>query len=314
MKRIGMLGGMSWESTAEYYRLMNERVRRSARRPALRPAACSASVDFAEIEELQMARRLGPPRGTCSRRRARPCQAGGAELLVLCTQHHAQGRRSRSSAAVDIPLVHLADVVAGSLLAAGHGVVGLLGTAFTMEQDFYRDRLRGEPRASGPGTRRRDRALVHRVIYDELCLGIVRDESRLDYGHVIERPRRCPVPRPSSSAVPRSTCSSATTIRPSRCSTPLVFTRRGPSSSRSRSGVSYGCTAQDCGQKRPRTQRAEEEGGPFKHQPASRILLIDGHLANGIDGEGGAARTRAHRCHQLDYLGYTLQLVSPPRL
>ena len=183
MRVIGMLGGMSWESTAEYYRLMNERV--ADRLGGLHSARLLlASVDFAEIEELQMAGDWDRA-GDVLAALGRDLQAGGAELLVLCT-NTMHKVADRIEAAVDIPLVHLADVVAGSLLAAGHGVVGLLGTAFTMEQDFYRDRLASHGlRVLVPDAD--DRALVHRVIYDELCLGIVRDESRLDYGHVIER-------------------------------------------------------------------------------------------------------------------------------
>jgi aspartate racemase len=183
MRTIGLVGGMSWESTAEYYRVANTVV--AQRLGGLHSARLLlASVDFAEIEELQRAgdwERAGRVLAEV----ARSVQAGGADLLLLCTNTmHVVA--DTVAAAVDIPLLHIGDVTADAVRAAGVTTVGLLGTGFTMEQPFYRDRLA----AHGldvlvPGDD--DRALVHRVIYEELCLGIVRDESRAAYRAVIDR-------------------------------------------------------------------------------------------------------------------------------
>ncbi|MET9617383.1 aspartate/glutamate racemase family protein [Kitasatospora indigofera] len=181
MKTIGLLGGMSWESTAEYYRLLNVLTRE--RLGGLHSAKCVLhSVDFAEIEALQSAGRWERA-GEVLAEAARSLEAAGADLLLICTNtmHKVAGQ---VAAAVSVPLLHLADTTAAAVLAAGLGRVGLLGTAFTMEQDFYRDRLASHglevivPDPAG-------RAEVHRVIYQELCLGIVREESRDAYRAVI---------------------------------------------------------------------------------------------------------------------------------
>ncbi|MFK4224285.1 aspartate/glutamate racemase family protein [Streptomyces sp. NPDC019890] len=181
MKTIGLIGGMSWESSAEYYRLLNELVRE--RLGGLHSAPCILhSLDFAEIEELQVAggwERAGEILADA----ARGLQAAGADLLLICTNtmHKVAGQ---VEAAVSVPLLHLADATADAVRAEGLTRVGLLGTAFTMEQAFYRDRLAGHglevltPDADG-------RALVHRVIYEELCRGVVREESRSAYQDVI---------------------------------------------------------------------------------------------------------------------------------
>jgi aspartate racemase len=178
-----MLGGMSWESTAEYYRLANEGVR--TRLGGLHSARIVlASLDFAEIEALQVAGEWDRAGDVLAAEAAR-LEAAGAELLVLCT-NTMHKVADRVQAAVGIPLLHLADTTAAAVGAAGVTTVGLLATAFTMEQDFYRDRLAGHglhvlvPDAG-------DRAAVHRVIYDELCRGVVREESRRLYRQVIER-------------------------------------------------------------------------------------------------------------------------------
>jgi aspartate racemase len=178
-----MLGGMSWQSSAEYYRLANELVRdrlgglHSARLVLL-------SVDFADIETLQVAGRWAEA-GALLADAASRLEAAGADLLVLCT-NTMHKVADQIDAAVGIPLVHLADATADAVHRAGLGVVGLLGTAFTMEQAFYRDRLA----ANGltvlvPGEA--DRATVHRVIYDELCLGVVSEQSRVAFVAVIGR-------------------------------------------------------------------------------------------------------------------------------
>lgn len=180
---IGMLGGMSWESSAAYYRLANELVRE--RLGGLHSARCLlASVDFADIEAMQVAGEWEQA-GKVLADAARGLEAGGAELLLLCTNTmHKVADQVQD--AVRIPLIHIADVAAKAVTDAGVHSVGLLGTAFTMEQDFYRDRLtRHGLTVLIPDAR--DRADVHRIIYEELCLGIVRDESRQLYHEVIER-------------------------------------------------------------------------------------------------------------------------------
>lgn len=183
MRTIGMLGGMSWESTAEYYRLANELVRQ--RLGGLHSArVVLASVDFAEIERFQVQGRWDAA-GQALAHEARRLEAAGADVLVLCT-NTMHKVADAVEAAVSIPFLHLADTTAHAASAAGLSTVGLLGTAFTMEQAFYRDRLAGHgltvlvPEPA-------DRAAVHRIIYDELCLGVVREESRAVYRDVIAR-------------------------------------------------------------------------------------------------------------------------------
>ncbi|MFQ1002097.1 aspartate/glutamate racemase family protein [Modestobacter sp. SSW1-42] len=183
MQVIGMLGGMSWESSAQYYRLVNELVRE--RLGGLHSARCVlASLDFAEVERLQVAGEWAQA-GDLLAGAARGLESAGAELLLICT-NTMHKVADQVQAAVGIPLLHLADATAEAVTAAGLDTVGLLGTAFTMEQDFYRDRLAGHGlRVLVPPAE--DRALVHRVIYDELCLGVVREESREAYRGVVRR-------------------------------------------------------------------------------------------------------------------------------
>lgn len=181
MRTLGLIGGMSWESTIPYYRHINERVRE--RLGGLHSARLVLySVDFAEIERLQMqgdwdeaGRRLGAAAAALAR--------AGAEALVICTN-----TMHKVAAAVEagggLPLLHIADATAARIRAAGLARIGLLGTRFTMEQDFYRARLESHgiavlvPEADA-------RATVHRVIYEELCLGVVRDDSRERYREVM---------------------------------------------------------------------------------------------------------------------------------
>jgi len=183
MRTIGLLGGMSWESSALYYQLANELVR--DRLGGLHSARCVLySVDFAGIEELQATGQWDEA-GRVLSQAAVAVQAAGAELLLLCT-NTMHKVADQVEAAIDIPLLHLGDATAAAVTAAGLDTVGLLGTAFTMEQDFYRDRLaRHGLRVLVPDAD--DRAEVHRVIYEELCLGDVRDTSRKTYQAVIDR-------------------------------------------------------------------------------------------------------------------------------
>ena len=202
MRTIGLLGGMSWESTAIYYQLANELVR--DRLGGLHSARLlMSSVDFAVIEEMQSSGRWNDA-GVLLANEARRLEQAGADLLVLCTNtmHKVAATIEES---VSIPLLHLGDATAGAVLAAGLQKVGLLGTGFTMSQDFYRARLESHG-LTVLVPDEDDQALVHRVIYDELCLGVVRDESRRG----VRRGRRTgssqPAPRGSSSAAPRSRC------------------------------------------------------------------------------------------------------------
>jgi len=177
---------MSWESSAQYYRLANELARE--RLGGLHSARLVlVSVDFAEIERLQVAGQWEQA-GVLLAGAAKSAEAAGAELLLLCTNtmHKVAGQIQD---AVSIPLVHLADTTAAAVRRAGLSTVGLLGTAFTMEQDFYRDRLasHGLTVLVPPA---QDRAEVHRVIYEELCLGAVREASRQAYQEVIDRLER----------------------------------------------------------------------------------------------------------------------------
>ncbi|MFD1055233.1 aspartate/glutamate racemase family protein [Terrabacter terrigena] len=181
MRLVGMLGGMSWESSAEYYRLANELVRE--RVGGLASARLLLhSVDFAEVERLQAEGRWDEA-GELLATAAAGLEAGGAELLLICTNtmHKVADAVER---AVSIPLLHIGDVTAAAVRTEGLSRVGLLATAYTMEQPFLRERLAGHgltvlvPQAD-------DRALVHRVIYEELCLGIVSEESRQAYRQVI---------------------------------------------------------------------------------------------------------------------------------
>jgi aspartate racemase len=180
MKVIGLLGGMSWESSVEYYRYVNERVRE--RLGGFHSAHCVMySVDFAEIEELQASGRWEAA-GKRLDEAAGALRRAGADFLVLCTNT----MHKVADQITGLPLLHLGDATAAAVLGAGVRKVGLLGTAFTMEQDFYVDRLA----AHGLDVLvplREDRAEVHRVIYEELVLGVVREESREAYRAVIHR-------------------------------------------------------------------------------------------------------------------------------
>jgi aspartate racemase len=182
VKRIGLLGGMSWESSSEYYRLLNEEVRE--RCGGLHSADCVLrSVDFAEIERLQREGRWEEA-GNRLADEARALVAAGAQLLVLCT-NTMHKVADTIAAAVDVPFVHIADATAEAVRDRRLQTVGLLATAYTMEQDFYVGRLRERHGLTVivPGTE--DRAIVHDVIYDELCVGIVEDSSREQYRRIM---------------------------------------------------------------------------------------------------------------------------------
>jgi aspartate racemase len=184
MKRMGLLGGMSWESTALYYRAINEGV--AERLGGFHSAdLLLASVDFADIERMQAAGDWEAATALLGDR-ARALAAAGAELLVLCTNTMHLVADGIEGAA-GIPLLHIADPTGAALVAGGHARVGLLGTRFTMEQDFYRARLEREFGLDVLVPEPADRDTVHRIIYDELVHGIVTDASRDEYRAVIDR-------------------------------------------------------------------------------------------------------------------------------
>lgn len=183
MRLIGMLGGMSWESTAQYYRLANEIVR--DRFGGLASARILLhSVDFADVERMQASGDWNAA-GRLLAEAAQGLEHGGAELLVLCT-NTMHKVADAITAATDLPFVHIADVTAAAVHAAGLRQVGLLATGYTMEEPFLRDRLESHglsvlvPEVG-------DRAEVHRIIYDELCVGQVTEPSREVYRGVIRR-------------------------------------------------------------------------------------------------------------------------------
>jgi aspartate racemase len=183
-KTIGLIGGMSWESSAEYYRIVNQEMQKrlggvhSAR-------SLMWSVDFGEIERLQH-------RGEWDRLAnemkdaALRLERGGADFVVLCTNTMHRLADAVVSA-VEIPLLHIADPTAQRIKAAGFERIGLLGTAFTMEQDFYKGRLRDHYGLDVMIPDARDRRVVHEIIYKELVVGEIRPESREAYRAVMAR-------------------------------------------------------------------------------------------------------------------------------
>ena len=183
MRTLGLIGGMSWESTQLYYRIINETIR--DRLGGLHSARLVlASVDFHEIEELQRSGhwdRAGALLAEC----ARSLERAGAENLVLCTNTMHKVAASIEPT-VSIPLLHIADPTAQAIRSAQFTTAGLLGTRFTMEQAFYRERLeRHGIRVLTPDAH--DRETVHDVIYSELCVGKIVESSRDAYRRIIER-------------------------------------------------------------------------------------------------------------------------------
>jgi aspartate racemase len=182
VKKIGLLGGMSWESSALYYQLLNEGIR--DRLGGLHSAVCvMASVDFAVIEQMQVAGDWSAA-GDLLAAEARGLVAAGAECVVLCTNTmHKVAEQIQS--AVEVPVLHLVDVTANAIRAQSLEKVGLLGTRFTMEEAFYRDRMRTNGvETSVPDAD--DRRLINEVIYQELVIGVVRDESRTQFRRIIQ--------------------------------------------------------------------------------------------------------------------------------
>ncbi len=184
MKTIGLLGGMSWESSAVYYRLVNEHVK--AALGGLHSAPCILySVDFAPIAAFQQ-RGAWDEAGVMLGAAAQCLERAGADVVVLCTNTMHKVAPAIESA-IRIPLLHIADPTATAIAQQGITTVGLLGTQFTMEQDFYKGRLHVNHGLHVIVPSSDDQALVHRIIYDELCLGRILPESRRVYQAIMAR-------------------------------------------------------------------------------------------------------------------------------
>lgn len=183
MKTIGLLGGMSWESTMGYYREINEGVKNAL--GGLHSAKIVMySVDFEPIEKLQ---HEGDWDGTAKilSNAAQCAQSAGADFLLICTNtmHKVAPQIEKS---INIPLLHIADATAEVLMHEGVKTVGLLGTLFTMEEDFYKGRLRENFGLNVLVPDEKDRQIVHKIIYQELCLGKIRSDSKIEYLRIID--------------------------------------------------------------------------------------------------------------------------------
>lgn len=216
MKTIGLIGGMSWESTVPYYSHINEAVK--ARLGGLHSARLVLySVDFHDVERLQHAGDWDAA-GAVLANAARSLQAAGADFLVLCTNTMHKVAAAIEDA-VGIPLLHIADPTAAAIQRAGHLRVGLLGTRFTMEEAFYRDRLRDLHGLHVVLPDAADREIVHRIIYEELCLGIVRTESRAAYLDIMGK-----LAAQGAEAIILGCTEISLLVRQSDCETPLFDT------------------------------------------------------------------------------------------
>jgi aspartate racemase len=184
MKTIGLIGGLSWESSLEYYRIVNETTK--AKLGGLHSAkSIMYSVDFAEIESLQQQSRWQEAARVLIAA-ARSIENSGADFIVLCT-NTMHKVAEEIQAHINIPFLHIADATAGQIKYSGFKKVGLLGTRFTMEEDFYKSRLTEKFGLDViiPGAEARE--IVHRVIYDELVVGIIRQDSRERYLNIIQQ-------------------------------------------------------------------------------------------------------------------------------
>lgn len=182
MKTIGLIGGMSWESSLEYYRIINETVKRelggfhSAK-------SLMYSVDFQEIEELQHQGRWEDATRIMIDA-AQRVEKGGADFVVICTNTmHLMAEDVKKN--IRIPLLHIADVTAAKIKEMGHTIVGLLGTRFTMEQDFYKGRLKDNHGIDVLIPEEEERIAIHTILYDELCLGSIKTISKDKFHNII---------------------------------------------------------------------------------------------------------------------------------
>jgi aspartate racemase len=184
MKTIGLIGGMSWESSIEYYRIINEAVR--GKLGGLHSAKCMmVSVDFAEIESLQHQGKWDEATEILIAA-SRSAQAGGADFVLFCTNtmHKVADEVQKH---LRIPILHIADATAQTIKAAGLKKVGLLGTQFTMEEDFYKGRLFQRHHLEIMIPTIEEREMIHRIIYDELCMGEIKPSSKMKYLDIMER-------------------------------------------------------------------------------------------------------------------------------
>ncbi|HLJ51158.1 MAG TPA: aspartate/glutamate racemase family protein [Bryobacteraceae bacterium] len=184
MKNIGLIGGMSWESSAEYYRLINQETKLRLGGQHNAPSVL-VTVDFAAVEQLQHAGQWDEL-GAMLTHRALQLERAGADFVVLCT-NTMHKLADCIIGSVQIPLLHIADAVGQAVQLSGQRRVGLLGTRFTMEQTFYSDRLRQNFGIETVVPPSEDRKVVHDVIYNELCHGLIRDESRIKFQDIIAR-------------------------------------------------------------------------------------------------------------------------------
>jgi len=184
MKTIGLIGGMSWESSLEYYRMINKLVKKELGEPHS-AELIMYSVDFAEYEELQhqgnwdilTAKMIAL---------AKKLEAAGADILLICTNTmHKMAADVEEK--INIPLLHIADAAAEAIKAEKLNTVALLGTKFTMEEDFYKKRLKDEHGIKVIIPEEKDRDIVHNVIYNELISGVIKDESRENFKEIIEK-------------------------------------------------------------------------------------------------------------------------------
>ncbi len=183
MKTIGLIGGMSWESSIEYYRIINETAKEKL--GGLHSAkSLMVTVDFAEIEKLQHEDRWDEA-GQILVKCAQDLERGGADCIVLCT-NTMHKLADRIIASVNIPFLHIADATAEKIAAAGIKRIGLLGTRFTMEHDFYKGRLIQNFGLDVLVPNEADREIIHRVIYDELVQGKIVTSSREEYKRIME--------------------------------------------------------------------------------------------------------------------------------
>ena len=184
MRTIGLIGGMSWESTQSYYQLLNQGVKESL--GGLHSAKIVlVSLDFAEIARLQQ-HQDWPQMAEILIKAAKQVEAAGANYLLICT-NTMHKLAEQVQAAISIPLLHIADAVGENLIQNNHKKVALLGTQFTMEQDFYKQRLADKFSIDVLIPAAQERAIIHNVIYNELCKGIIKSESKAAYLAIIDK-------------------------------------------------------------------------------------------------------------------------------
>jgi aspartate racemase len=184
MKKIGLLGGMSWESSLNYYKIINEQIKKKL--GGLHSAKVILnSIDFDEIEKLQHSENWDKTAEILAKE-AKYIQNAGADFLLICTNtmHKVASQIEQN---ISIPILHIADATAQVLVQDGIKKVALLGTAFTMEQDFYKKRLEDKFDLEVVVPNQQDRQIVHKIIYDELCLGQINQISKQKYLQIIKK-------------------------------------------------------------------------------------------------------------------------------